>query len=252
MRIRQECNILINDYLARNPIVYHDGYSEFLKIKLENFLLNLEPFDAPDMYSIFNQELLIIEHFRFDATKSNSKKENGFEIESRAKRASEDFFARDIDENQICEHIEDVSKKETTSDYLKNFSQGFDKHYNKISKYKENVLSKIKIQPTHIYMGFFIENEFPPLYMSSDFELMLTTTKQFLDKFEQASQLDFVLFGGYFDQKKRLCYIDKDMIAANRCKEIDLSTIDFLQFSEVSYNSRMITPIPKYNKNTKF
>ena len=66
----------------------------------------------------------------------------------------------------------------------------------------------------------------------------LFDTKQFLDLFENSPLLDFVLFG-HSSGTPELYYIDKSAISYSRENEIDLTEVQFQNFSEMEWQGKM-------------
>lgn len=229
---------ILTGYLTHNPnITSYD--SVFLKNKLKLFLDNLTLFESPDIYGKINNEILILEHFEFDGSEEN-KEENGKIIKgmdgvAKEYKAIKEFKQFDR-ENDRGELVLPMNYYQTVENYIKNFTKHFNNHYKKINKYIENLKDKkIVDNETVIYTGFFIENKIPPIFNNyGDIEeINLLTTKQFIEVFDDSQLLDIVLFGGLFNEKPRLFYIDRSLIGNHKSDLRDLDNIEFLRLSEV-------------------
>lgn len=228
-----ELTNLINNYLVQNPHIYHEGKSDFLENKLNKFLHNLVSFECPDMYSKIKNNVLILEHFQFDCSNENRHGMSGISTENITNIKIENQLER--------ETLYSISYEQTTDNYIKNFKKHFDSHHKKIKFYEQNLSSKkILTNTDNLTVGFFIENKLPPYCFESEInnELILLFTKEFLDEFE-SSTLDFVLFGGLFNQKNILFYIDKNTISAYRKKQISLKNITLCDMNEIIWNSKI-------------
>lgn len=237
MERKSEKEILIG-YLGSPPLVQCYSKTALGQYLIDNFFYSLvdNHEHGVDIYSVDNKrnEGVIIEHFQFDASKEKSNKGmQGISLENKLLEKQKTFFTPT---NPEPESIESISYKETTEDYLKNISKVFMSHYNSIPAYKKSLMDNGIINKTSkIYMGFFIENRKPPIYYSKDHkitEVMLLDTKQFLDIFEHSLELDFILFGGFFEQKERLFYLDRKNFTDYQKEQIDLSNIQLLSSDE--------------------
>lgn len=206
--MKQECNHLINDYLCHNNKIFNNGFHVVSKEELKDTLHNLISFERPDMYAVLDDKIIIIEHFEFDASKAKS---NG----ALKGKEEERLLCNRMNEHitNSNEHYIDKGTYEISFEYWKtNFERIFKDHYNKISEYKNNVLQTVNDgKEDQIIVGFFIENQYPPYvhYNHDFFALCYWQTKQFYDVMNSSTDLDFVLFAGYFEGERRVFYFDK-------------------------------------------
>lgn len=212
-------------------IGYYDD-CKYEQSACKKLLPYLQGFEAPDMIAISDKELLILEHFSFDGSKETRKGMIGHRQEKNVEQELEQYFET-VKESTI---MMPVDYKQSTDCYIKNLTKHFYEHYSKIPQYIRNVETKKKSTFSDIHIGFFIENLYPPYFLSrfsSRGQLThLCFTKQFLDIFETASQLEFVLFG-YYNKGAKLHYIDKYSVHAHREIAVDLTQGSFLKLNEV-------------------
>ena len=74
---------LINNYLCINPLVIpYTAYYSITFDELGDVLHNLNSFESPDMYSVLEDKVIILEHFEFDSSKHSRKGMKGKQEES--------------------------------------------------------------------------------------------------------------------------------------------------------------------------
>ena len=110
---------------------------------------------------------------------------------------------------------------------LDSTEQIFDSHYSKIPEYKRSVRQQLtNRQKEPIVVGFFIENQYTPIVSCSDRkheELYYFETIQFARKIADSPDLDFILFGSWYQQNPQIFYIDcKDRVNLQK-SNVDLS-----------------------------
>ena len=214
-----ELTHLINDYLCINPTINHFGYHTISKESLELALHNLKPFERPDMYAVLHDKIVAIEHFEFDASKRTRKGMNGKMEEALLKQrlnnaSSNDTIFIDKGDYQI-----------SLQDWMSNFNECFDSHYQRIPEYKNAIRHHLKREDTkQIIIGFFIENQFSPIVYDGKkvAELYYFDTLQFSNKLLNSDLLDFVLFGSNYEGRPQIFYLDKNHFY-NSEKLIDLT-----------------------------
>lgn len=214
---------LINNYLCINPLVIpYTAYYSITFDELGDVLHNLNSFESPDMYSVLEDKVIILEHFEFDSSKHSRKGMKGKQEESLlekriASAAPDSIFRCDWGNYSI-----------SLADWKSNFERIFDSHYNKISEYKRAVLQQLNIyQKKPVLVGFFIENQYAPIVSCTNRqheELYYFETIQFAEKIADRKNLDFILFGGWYNQKPQIFYIDcKDCANLKNKNVVDLS-----------------------------
>ena len=213
---------LINDYLCVNPVTLL--YTNYLSItfeELDEAIHNLHSFERPDMYSVLKNKIIILEHFEFDASRHTRKGMKGKQeeslLESRIASAPPDGIF----------HCDQGNYSISLADWESNFERIFDSHYSKIPEYKRSVRQQLtKRQKEPIVVGFFIENQYTPIVSCSDRkheELYYFETVQFARKIADSPDLDFILFGSWYQQNPQIFYIDcKDRVNLQK-SNVDLS-----------------------------
>ena len=182
------------------PTLSHH-FSEREKTVLNELFKNMRPFEKPDMYSKFADDVYIIEHFRFDASRNTRKGMRGVEEENKMKRRIEEK----INSGQEGVIIDQARYHSTTKDFKENFEYVFSNHYKNIDGYIEHLKREgIAADDDNFHIVFLVENEFPPHYVVVEngepyykFELNYFETKQFYDYLQDKDRVEFILFASY-------------------------------------------------------
>ena len=215
---------------------------DFCQSMLFQLWNKLEEHESPDIIAFDEKQLLIMEHFGFDGTHEARKGGmKGQRTENELKQAYQRLCER---QTSMELQVKDIDKKETPEDYIRNLSKHYDAHYRRIPQYINKVIAEKQLQSPQISVGFFIENDFPPIYSKysvagGEMKMVhLFDTKQFLDLFENSPLLDFVLFG-HSSGTPELYYMDKASINYSRENEIDLREVQFHNLNEIEWQGKM-------------
>ena len=133
-----ECEHLINNYLCKNNLILNYGFNYLTKNELNYILYNLKPFNdkAPDMYSVTQDKLVLLEHFEFDASYANRKGMSG----KREEKALEERLKNNQTINELV--LDKANYDISFENWQKNFEKAFQHHYEKIDTYIKNVRNK--------------------------------------------------------------------------------------------------------------
>ncbi len=191
---------------------------------------NLEQCDRPDLIATLPDKLVIVEHFAFDGSKETSKGMKGIKREKEIEATKNKYYESTANHELIVP----VDYKRTLADLVNNFNLHFGSHYSKIDEYKNRVLERYpQYKEDQIVVGFFIENEWPPVVMINKkfYPIVYTDTKQFNDLFFASHNLDFVIWGGIVETKE-MYYCDHQCCLAKE-KQLDLFSEDIV-FSRIN------------------
>ena len=176
-------------------------------------------FERPDLYAVLDDKIIILEHFEFDASRNTRKGMKG--------RAEEAHLEKRLQKVPMdgTMHIDTVRYEVSLQDWQDNFNRTFSSHYERIGAYKEHVVSVTGNKEMPFVVGFFIEDEHPPiLNFGNHIEpLPYWHTKQFAEVVQNSPELDFILFGGYLNGERQIVYIDKTAQEKIKDRLIDLS-----------------------------
>lgn len=201
------------EYVRENNTLKYTSINCIDPPLLVKLIANLQKCERPDMYSEVDGNVLILEHFAYDGSAPKRKKGTvGFEEEARLNKKLSNA-------DKEGAHIFNASYKVSFEYLIENFNVAFDSHYKKIQDYKEKILGKINKQPVKLYVGFWIENPYPIIYYQRDVvtevitdmkELNYIYTKQFINKFKDCLDIDFVIASGCYDGNLQMFYADHD------------------------------------------
>lgn len=201
-----ECTHLIKDYLCINPHIISNGFYAVPFAELNTALHNMNAHDRPDMYSVVDDKIFIIEHFEFDASRCTSKGMCGKKEEALLERRIEAA----VPDNSY--HFEQAKYELSLESWQQNFERTFRRHYERIPAYIAAVQGlKQEYEDKKIIVGFFIENQFAPIIYAGKGvqELFYFETRQFAEMIKASDALDFVLFGCNFEGRPQIFYFDR-------------------------------------------
>jgi len=158
------------------------------------------PFESPDMYFLYGDTIVGIEHFQFDSYKSSKGKGSagirdefmtGKEIEEKYKEL------RQQGKRETVQLSRRLSTPMSYDDYRANLVNGFNSHYERISEYKSNLRAAAP-QTQEVKICFYIEDATPlgNYYASKNERLPLEPlfVKEFAEALMNANELDYVIY----------------------------------------------------------
>lgn len=199
------------------------------------FLEQMEDFDKPDAFSVIGNKALIIEHFEFDSTHSNSKGSSNRIEQARVEREfTEEINKKELQPGETFMRHDVLPVHHSIENYIKNAVEAFNNHYEKIESYICNLMKEGKItRATDVKVMFWIEdttfmgNFFrikSPTYDTPRQELVLLYCDKFLDVLETCEKLDYILCFSHYGPDKFCCFLDMNHI--NDYREIQVRTED--------------------------
>ena len=193
---------------------------------LQPYFISLKPTQKrPDAYSVIDDNILVLEHFQFDNSKSTKKGSNQNLVSAETDRQLKIMSRED---NEVTVMTEFVSR--TGKYYIDNFKQQFTNHAKNIEGYKLDIQKELKKEFNKWMVGFIIEDAsfLGSLYRDSNLYCVdLTTDKEFLDLFEQTKNLDFVIFSMTNNQDAKIfSFLSRECINKQRKRQIEVSKIE--------------------------
>jgi len=166
-----------------------------------------------------------MEHFEFDSSLNT----NGSQY-----RHNENLILKDIKKN-VSDCYTSYIKQECKSEYLlNNLFKSFNKHYDKINDYEDNLITnKIIRNDANFITCFFIEDVSPlgNYYKDKAKHINMLIIKQFLDLLENSKKLDYILYGAYVGNNYKLWFLNLNNIKNYRKFEEDINDINLMQYS---------------------
>lgn len=216
-----ECNIV--------QVYSNDNLSD----KVDSIISGIVQYERPDMYSILEDEIYIIEHFEFDSYKSSKKKGSDY-------RQKEGKIKNEFDRLLIQGRDKEVSYNETirstasVNNYINNFIDKFNHHYEKIGEYKKRIA---KIHAGLPKICFFVEDVSPlgSYYINNKrcpknlFIFQFKRVIEFLLKHKAIYAIIYGFFDGIGGDKRKIIIIE------NNKKAIDKFIDDHEYVEELEY-----------------
>lgn len=207
------------------------------------------PFEKPDGYAKVGNQVLIIEHFEFDATKKTTKGSTG----KRQQVIHEKNFEKEATEQlKTCDtvkHSQEIATEISCEYYLNNLLEVFTNHYDKIESYKEELRKKgILSESDTVKTLFVIENSsiFGSLaiHKQADFHtdpifLEVLLIDKFLEQLKTASNLDYILS---LTEYTRI-FLDLNFI--NECITNQISIDDYKMIPQKIFEQQVAIKIPQ-------
>lgn len=160
--------------------------------------------DNPDAYFIWNDSLLIIEHFKIDCSKRRTRKgSSSLEDEARTDRE----YMKMVDDPNQNTYCGRITAPTSYSYFINNAIETLSAHYKKIDTYISNVKKQENVQEFNkIRVCFVIEDAsiIPPTVLRDGemIGIVLTYCEEFLIYFKECRKLDWVLYlPSYYKQK---------------------------------------------------
>lgn len=205
------------------------------------FFQKLEDFERPDAFSVIEDTALIVEHFEFDSTNANKKGSSNRAEQARVERDFEkEVNAVQFNPGDTFRRHDVLSVHHSSENYIKNALAAFNKHYEKIESYKQNLLEKGKItETTRTKVMFWIEdttllgNVFlskPATYNTQPQTLVLLHCDKFLDVLEECEKLDYILCFSHYGMQKFCWFLDMKNICDYRENQVKISDVTILDF----------------------
>lgn len=225
------------DYFINGVTVPCSGDKVLLNSIGHNFN-SAQSYERPDILIPIGEQIVAIEHFEFDASsvtrKGSKDKKNQ---DQRDKEFSKKIDFSDLKNEPLilscCNETEYLYKN-----YIKNFFKAFENHYEKIKKYKLNLISNDLVKnEENIIMCFFIEDTTPlgTYYLEEGMlkTLDLFLLKEYLDIISRSVELDCVFYGNYCGNRLALSFMKISQFNIEYLKQkklIDFTKDEFFTF----------------------
>ncbi len=247
--MQNELNHIFQTYFSNkeNPIHFYGEATRVIRIC--EFLRKLVPFDHPDAYAVFNDEVLIFEHFEFDSSTNNKKGSQQRRSESYDNKEYEKVVS--TEEGTIHHGV--LTADYSIKNYISNLKTVFCKHYNEIPAYKKTLQEKgIISDATKISTLFFIEDTtiLGNIFETKENEsgwmpVILPLCDFFIELFEESIDLDIVMCASWYPNEYCLWYLDRTMIQEFKKHGIDTSVIEIINFNPQSIGVKISIPDEK-------
>jgi hypothetical protein len=242
-----------NELLKINSILKTARRLEEYNPNLDKSISQIINFEEPDLLLISSNAIYAVEHFKIDASTFTKKgstfkrkynKKYSESINDKIKTKLEaDGFA------MISEEIETPLMYQNLYDNLVNI---FNKHYLKITKYRENIESKLKIKDRAIKFVFFVQYDciFPSFIFKDNSNKMRfifpDNDLRFIEFCKSKKNLNGIFFdynsNSYnFSNRKRFLLLDNDNLIYQQ-NNTDM-TYDFTKVQVHDYSNPIATTV---------
>lgn len=189
-------------------------------------------YEAPDLYIKYGNELWIIEHFEFDCFKSSRKGSTYKREQSRINKIEENI--KPTKEGVVFHNTIDANS--SYNDYVNNVAKIFNSHYQKIEKYKSNLINDKVADENTRFITLFLIDDVSPLGSSYVDEqgkwraIILAHSKEFLNLLRESPLLNGVLAVSCCSKEKFIWFIDGKQIDEYYLNAEDYSNCKFMNF----------------------
>ncbi len=221
----------------KSYIINFYGNQENSIMNLIPFLQSINEFEAPDAFSVIDDKALIIEHFEFDSSYSGKKGS----LSKSEKVNIERNFIKEVKKANL--KIGETFKKcailktsRSVENYIKNVLNNFNNHYQKIDKYKSNLLEQGKIKKsTQVKTMFWIEDTsiLGNFFESDDTNfntevvpLIPLHCDKFLDRLKECDKLDYIFCFSCYRMQKYIWFLDLNYINEQIKNQLIVSDIE--------------------------
>ncbi len=207
--------------------------------------------EAPDMYFIKGNRVLIIEHFEFDCYHAAKNGSSSFRREeARIKRV---FDAVPLTEQRITVMRDVIRGKSSYEDYVKNVRRNFLKHYKKIDKYFEK-LKEVGVirEETDVKVMFLIDDVSPLGALVVDnndkwnegdtSSVQLSCSIEFLNLLTDSPKVDYVISCSTCFSNPMVWFISRNNLSAYYQHSVDYASMRFLSLTPHVIEVRTIVP----------
>lgn len=233
-----EIELALSKYAGVSVTYFDDdnGYKYLI-----NNLNRITLFERPDGYLVSADTVYIIEHFEFDSSEvlkgSTSRIELG--------RTEREFEKYPVDSR--VPYSDELNITQSINNYMDNAIQNMRNHYKNIQKYKENLFDLGDVENKSFKVGFFIEDKTvlgSHCKTNRGFQaLSLVDCQQFLDEFENCTELDFCICANRFTSgdmfslfgaaprstmRGQLYFLSKASLHIYREKQKSISDIEYI------------------------
>ena len=174
--------------------------------------------DSPDLYIKKGNTVYIIEHFEFDCYKGSKKGSKFRTEEARIDRR----FQQIVPTTEGVTALDIIKGERSYSNYLNNVKSLFNRHYEHIPDYIQNLTKAGIIEDgSEIKVVFFIEDVTPlgtrvyprkGEYVGYTVPITLAESSEFLEFFKSKKKVDYVLSCSSVNNKDYIWFIDNSEI----------------------------------------
>ncbi len=223
-------------HYAQDSIDYYNPNDKEMCTKVAKNLHNLIGFEKPDMILPLSNQVMIIEHFQFDASRYKKGKGNLDKILLSERDRKFDALKEKNDTENLIRDTTEIGCKYTAEYYISNLKRVFDEHLGKIATYKQRLIEHGFAKNEKSILTAFLIIDTTPLgsYRMVDGipkSFTLFQLKKFNEMLGDAHSLDYV-FNGFFNGEK-----NKVSFMSNTPESRNIFKKEYIDFDEDEYFS---------------
>ena len=192
--------------------------------------------DAPDILLCKNDEVIIVEHFRFD---SYHRRRKGGSPSVREMERIRQESKRFHDAHKGAMFHDSIDAPSSYADYLNNVRSAFTKHRSQIPAYRDNLIRKGLIKDTDRPKVLLLIEDINPLGNLAVerskgrrvHTIVLAHCRPFLDLLKDSVEVDYVLACSSTDTEKFAWFIDRKELDEYYLHTQDYENMDYVDFT---------------------
>ena len=234
-----ECELkrIIDNYFNRNY-----NAKVFYQIDqqvLDSVINNCKVFEKPDVYSIYEEIVIGIEHFEFDCYKNSRKMGSEFKkINDDIKKDFDEVKKNELKQKKKVVKYYKIEEPTSLEYYYSNFEKAFIKHYKKIEEYTEHLHVELNCPRDKIKFIFFAEDVSPlgSLFQSTKngkiTPLLPIYSKSIRELLKNSSLVEFLVVGFVNNSNHEFVIIEnrKDILDKFEEENADIIEGDLIHF----------------------
>ena len=209
-------------------------YSDFNQEEVDKLFRNMNPYERPDILSIYDNKIVAIEHFEFDSYKnnkdgSNYKIQENF-IEQKMQKA---IKTRLKEKGELIIH-DKIKNTSSLNQYYNNFKKVLLSHIDNISEYKEHIIKDFGNEK-EIEFWFFAEDVSPlgNYYYrrkNNSPSLLLPFSNENLEILKTHREIKGLIFGIYAMSEYKMVLMYNNTKTLNQIEKNEYFKVDESEF----------------------
>lgn len=210
-------------------------------------------YEKPDMLSIFDNNIIAIEHFEFDSFK-RSRKGSDFQIKhNNMNNQFKEIIDKELTTKDYVTIHGQIKSTASLNNYYENFKHNFISHYDKIDSYINHIQEDFG-KNKEIKICFFAEDVTPlgnyflnRKTSSSPYLLHPLYSNDIIDLLINSPKVEYLIIGTYAMSDYKLIIIEnrKEVLEKFKQEKIDFKEEDYFVFEPQT--TGFATKIPKDN-----
>lgn len=227
-----EFEIIINKYLSKD--VTGITYSNFSQEEINKLFQNMIPYERPDILSIYDNKIVVIEHFEFDSYRNTTKGSNYKIQENIIEQKMQKVIKSQLtNKGEIILH-DQIKNTGNLTQYYNNFKKVLSSHIDNIPEYKEHIMQDFG-NKKEIEIWFFVEDVSPLgsyYYRRTNNapSLLLPFSKDNIEIFKLHNEIKGFIFGIYAMNEYKLVLMYNDAETLKNLEENEYFKVDESEF----------------------